>query len=842
MKQMGLYPAAPRTELMKLFDGLSQKSLLYIHAPAGYGKTFSARMWLERSGSVSAWIAVNESAGRKPVDFCERFTDTLCTLQPDNSELKEVMNHGSFAAAPFEFMERALKSFRSFASALAAKEKNEQKYNLAIDDLHLVTNADILKRLPAIISDLPENITVFILSRAEPPDSFSEFVVKNIMAVVEADNLKFSESEVKSFFAACGQKLSEKQADEVMAATNGWAIGLNALLLSGNREIGGGQILKYLETFIREQVWEKWSGERRDFMLRVSVAYELTPDFCNAMTGRKDSAEVLASLVRDNAFVSADKNGVYRFHHLFIEFLRNMLERDNKKLLNGLYKKAGEWFYGRKDYYKAVEYYMKCGDKKGISSGLKFMYNYNSPYASIEDTVSIIHMSVDGSITDDYPFLLETEAWAAYVEGRASDMENYIDRYFKQLPKIILQHPASAQTALLLRCMDYRNSLTDISNSLKNLPLKLFAQANTPSITQNMPLLHRSSRDYSEFMADMDKNFLKLRKTIGVLIGEEYDVMEDIVRAGLAYEQGNLHSAHELALSANAKLKDNFSPEVKFCAFMIIAAISDAQGNHETLQKILGAAEAMTEKHKAYYLNANMRAFLCRLKLNDGDSEAARDWLKYDAVTPYNDLSFYKLYQHFTTARAYIASGDYAGAVMFLKKLLILSEQYRRPLDITEINILLSIAYRKKGRSGDAFIALEQAVLSAQEYGYTQLFANEGAELSNMLHRFQKRILQKDYDGKISAGYVKNLYVAALTRAKHSKGLTGGTIPENLKFTDRQKEVMRYLCDGLTHNQIGEKMGLKHSAVKSHMILIYKKLDVSNGVDAMIKIKELDIL
>ncbi|MDR0310516.1 MAG: hypothetical protein LBJ21_02905 [Acidobacteriota bacterium] len=37
-------------------------------------------------------------------------------------------------------------------------------------------------------------------------------------------------------------------------------------------------------------------------------------------------------------------------------------------------------------------------------------------------------------------------------------------------------------------------------------------------------------------------------------------------------------------------------------------------------------------------------------------------------------------------------------------------------------------------------------------------------------------------------------------------------------------------------------MNLKPSAIKSHMILIYKKLDVSNGVDAMIKIRELNVL
>lgn len=836
-------PVAPRIELMRLFDRLSAKRLIYIHAPAGYGKSFSTRMWLEHSLATSSWVTVTESVGRKPADFCERFAGALLAFQPNNDSLKEIITHKSFVAAPFEFMSRALKAFYSFE-----QDKNgsgERKYILVMDDLHLITNHDILKRLPELVNSLTVNVTFFFLSRAEPPDSFSELVVKDALAIVDVGHLKFTESEIRAFFASCGQKLTSQQLQNITAMTDGWAIGLNALLLSGNQQPDRKLLSRYLTTFIREQVWEKWDEQRRNFMLRVSVVDELTADFCNAMTGRTDSADILDALVWENAFMSVDAGNVYRFHHLFQDFLRYMLENDSNQLKKELYKKAGDWFYSRGDYYKAVEYYMKCGNKNGVTKGLKFMYNYNSPYAAIEDTVAIIHLSVNGSIVDEYPFLLEVQAWAAFVEGRGTDMEGYLDRYFKLFPKIVLQNPASAQTALMLRCMDYRNSLIELTKSLKMLPLKLFAQANTPSITQNMPLFHRSSRDFTEYTLDIDKSLPLLRKTIGVLVGEEYDTIEVLIRAGFAYEQGNLNMAHELALSANVKTKDRFAPEIKFCTFMILAAVLDAQGQQRDMQKILDGAAAMIENDKAYYLNANFRAFSCRMRLADGDMEAAQDWLKYYADSPHNNkLSFYKLYQHFTTARAHIVMGDYNMAILFLKKLLPLCEQYRRPLDMIETNILLAIAYWKKGRGlqNEAFEPLERALKVAEEYGFIQIFANEGAELSNMLHKLQKRIAQKDYGGEISSTQVKTLFIMTLARAKFSKGLTGSRTPENLKFTEQQKRVMRYLCDGLTQKGIAEEMGLKPSAIKSHMILIYKKLDVSNSVDAMIKIRELGIL
>ncbi len=843
MESVGQISSIERTELMRLLDQLQARRITYIHAPAGYGKSFSTRLWLERRGCPCAWISMTEASGQRPADFCERLAIALFSLQPGNTELKRTLSQKSFASAPFEFAGRALKAFNAYLQKSGISEQNSV---LIIDDLHLITSSDILKRLPEIIAELPECVTLFLLSRAEPPDSFSELVVKNKLAMVDVNSLTFSVEEIKALFTAHGQRITSEQAGEILAATGGWAIGLNAMLLSGNQSTGKKLLSRYLETFIREQVWENWDEARRKFLLCVSVADELTPDFCEAMTGRKDSAKILETLVRENAFISADENGVYRFHHLFRDFLYSQIMRENSVMLKELYQKAGDWFFARGDNYRAVEYYIKCGDKRGVTKGLKLMYDYNSPYASIEDTLSIIRLSVDGSIVEEYSFLLEVQAWAAFAEGDIDALTATIDLYYQKFPKIVLQNPKSAQTFFLIRLMDPRIKVVDYMKGIKNIPMKkaLTQKAFMPSVSHNMPLFHRSNRDFSEFLIDIENSFALFRKTIGVFFHEEFDLIELCLRAGFAYENGNLSAAYELALSAGIMIKDGFAPELKFCAMMILANILDAQGNRMDMQKVLDGAAEMIERDQAFYLTANFRAFEYRIRLSDGDAEAAKDWLKRYADSPYCNLSFYKSYQHFTTARAYIVTGEYNTAILFLKKLLCLCEGYSRTLDIIEANILLAIAYWKKGRGmqNEAFKPLEKAIISAQEFGFTQIFENEGPELVNMLHRLQKRVSQKDYNGEFTGSMLKTIYISALSRAKVSRGLTGGRAPENLKFTDQQKAVMRHLCDGLAQKMIAEKMGLKPSAVKSHMILIYKKLDVTSGVDAMMKIRELGLL
>ncbi|MDR0271714.1 MAG: hypothetical protein LBI27_00140, partial [Clostridiales bacterium] len=596
MQNSYLIPNAPRIDLMNLLDELSAKRLIYVCAPAGYGKSFSIRMWQSRRGFPGAWLAVNESAGSKPNEFCERFIGSLLALQPTNADLKENMLHKSFSAAPFEFIGQAMNSFR-----LEALQNPEQKYTLVIDDVHLISSRDIFKFMPALIDGLPECVMICILSRTEPHECFSKFVVKQELAIVDARQLKFSENEIKLFFESCGQKLTFRQISDVIAATDGWAIGLNAILLSGHQKAGRKQLSRYLDTFIKEEVWERWDDDRREFILRVSVVDELTPDFCRAMTGRGDSKKVLEELVRENAFISVGNENIYRFHHLFQDFLKTVLSAESEKRKNRFYQNAGDWFFKLGDYYRAVEFYIKCGSNSGITKGLKLMYDYNSPYAAVEDTLSIIRLSVDRSIADEYPFLLEVLSWAAYVEGRAEELQNLLDRYYKLFPKIVLQNPRSLITRVVVDCMDPRISMVDISKGLRKLPFKRGAKATTPSVTQSLPLFHRSGREFStEYAFDTEENLKLLGKTVGLLMNDEYPIIEDLIRGGLLYERGNLDEAHEYAISAIVKIQENFAPEFKFSAYMLLAAILEAQNHRADAIKTLDSAKAMIEKHKAY--------------------------------------------------------------------------------------------------------------------------------------------------------------------------------------------------------------------------------------------------
>ena len=63
-------------------------------------------------------------------------------------------------------------------------------------------------------------------------------------------------------------------------------------------------------------------------------------------------------------------------------------------------------------------------------------------------------------------------------------------------------------------------------------------------------------------------------------------------------------------------------------------------------------------------------------------------------------------------------------------------------------------------------------------------------------------------------------------------------------FTAESHEAAEGMAEkyfGCSRNEIAAIMGLKPNGVKSHTTLIYKKLDVSNSVEAVLKIKALSL-
>ena len=61
------------------------------------------------------------------------------------------------------------------------------------------------------------------------------------------------------------------------------------------------------------------------------------------------------------------------------------------------------------------------------------------------------------------------------------------------------------------------------------------------------------------------------------------------------------------------------------------------------------------------------------------------------------------------------------------------------------------------------------------------------------------------------------------------------------ELTERELEVLQYVMQGLTNNEIAEILMITHHTVKAHVAAIIRKLGVRNRLDASMFAKENDL-
>ena len=93
---------AQRSELLKAIDEAVKNQYIYVHAPAGYGKTVSTLLWLKKSGCKTIWISLDEY-DNTPALFYRLFCMSLLSAIPADARILQEVRSPAFSASPVEY-------------------------------------------------------------------------------------------------------------------------------------------------------------------------------------------------------------------------------------------------------------------------------------------------------------------------------------------------------------------------------------------------------------------------------------------------------------------------------------------------------------------------------------------------------------------------------------------------------------------------------------------------------------------------------------------------------------------------------------------------------------------
>lgn len=331
----------PRPRLDRIWDASSEGGLLLVTAGAGYGKTsyLAARA---RAGESCWWYSLDQRDTDLSTFCAHLLACAGSAAEPDHAGPRAASTKGSDqvgqrdAVGPGDAV-----LAQQTLTRLIRRLRRSPGTTLVLDDAQFIREAQaIVGLLEGLIRYLPAKCRLVISSRETLPLPESRARLQGVVRTLTARDLEFRPDEVAALFAGRfgGATPSAAMRRRLVAETEGWAAGLEILVqaLDGCSEASiEGTLARFRCAgtgwfgFFAQEVIRRLDPTIRDFLDRSSVLPRLTARICDEVLGRRDSREILESLVQRNLFTVpiGDEEASYRYHHLFRAFLRERLSR-----------------------------------------------------------------------------------------------------------------------------------------------------------------------------------------------------------------------------------------------------------------------------------------------------------------------------------------------------------------------------------------------------------------------------------------------------------------------------------------------------------------------------------
>ena len=348
----------------RLVDALQQvidRQLLLVVAPAGYGKTTLLTDFASDSAIPICWYALGP-ADAEPAIFLEYLVAAIQARFPRfGSDTRRAMAHANF---------------RTDAMAVAAtlvheiQERIPDYFAVVLDDYHEINHSAAINQVvDALLIHAPENFKLIVSSRTMPKLQLSRLASLRRAAGVGAKDLRFTSNEVRDLMReAYHTVLPDRVVEELTIRSEGWITGIiltshtmwQGLFESMIRNSGQEQLYDYLAG----KVFERQTPEVQRFLLASSILDDMEPAVAGALAGASRADDILRRLEEGNLFVSEleGRKPVYRFHHLFRDFLRARLGEGAQGLARpGLERRAGRHYQRRGRHEQAIGHLLAAG-------------------------------------------------------------------------------------------------------------------------------------------------------------------------------------------------------------------------------------------------------------------------------------------------------------------------------------------------------------------------------------------------------------------------------------------------------------------------------------------------
>ncbi|HIE05688.1 MAG TPA: hypothetical protein EYP58_02695, partial [bacterium (Candidatus Stahlbacteria)] len=303
-----------RKKLINLLKQGEKKGIVYISAPAGYGKTTLLTSYVSKHKGNLGWLTIDEG-DRNLYLFLHYLVGSIQRVIPGfGVEISRMITDGKSQNQDM--------IFNTVINELITIEK---PMLLVLDDLHHIQDhPEISLFLHSLIINRLPHISLFIASRIDPSGRLSYALTKQAALFITERQLRFRRDEMQKLAHAIGYKrLPNSKVNLLNRQSRGWAIavvnGLNAIA-SGKR-----RPFDRLDDYF-EAVFSDIDKQARWYFLMASLLPHINQKLLDLIFPGEGKM-VLKTLLSRGLFITrlSDQEN-YLLHPLFKSYLAERLK------------------------------------------------------------------------------------------------------------------------------------------------------------------------------------------------------------------------------------------------------------------------------------------------------------------------------------------------------------------------------------------------------------------------------------------------------------------------------------------------------------------------------------
>ncbi|AOY94462.1 hypothetical protein BKK79_21170 [Cupriavidus sp. USMAA2-4] len=860
----------PRQEITDLVCEARSARLVLIRAPTGFGKTtvmLQCRNRLEELQVQTAWLTVDR-ADNDASRFLFCLGEALREIAPDESDTPHPQD------AAVQIVSRLARCERPFA--------------LFIDEFETIHEPGVQGLLREIVANLPRRGQLIIGTRSVPNLALGRLRARGQLLEIDAKRLRFSVEETQDYLVhRRGIELPPIDLQRLHHKTEGWIAGLwlaSAALAHQDAKaefvdrFSGSNLA--VADYLTEEVLNLQAAEVRSFLLRTSILKTLSPALCRMLVPGVDAEDLLRKLEAENILITRidGEERSFRYHSLFIGFLRAQLARELPDEIPQLHRAAARWFESQQRPVPAIEHALEGDDLEHAIAMLeahamgllaagrmrllsRWFENIPATALAQHARLQMIHLWALGCTHGPWdamarmqasrldqsnapevwphvmalrPTLLAMmdrteEAYAAGMQslGRLPSGDNFADSVLLDTLAGICS--TKGQAAEALRLLDlHRSGLNPHSGALTDM--------HSESVEGTIALFEGRMREATaRFRAAVSATH---HANISFTNGNAWAGM---LYAATVYESNDLEQATGLLRVYTPLVRDVGLPDHLTLGYRMLSRIAFGAGDVDQSLRLLTELEMLGHQRQLPRVVVSARLERSRTQLLQGHIEASRDELRR-ASDPaiWAPISHLRLlandvdYPALSLLRWEAFVGDAGAALQGLTGELDVAVAARRHHRALKLRLIRAVAQARSGDRNGALNGLSETLRDCCQEGFVRAVLDEGAAVGVLVRElFAKTPAEKD-----------RAFAVWLQRLVHDFGTA---LPDPVAetttlsldsylldpLTRKELAVLQLLAEGYSNRAMADKLFVSINTVCTHVRNINGKFGVRSRMQAV---------